>query len=76
MSDSLIAFQPAIVEKVLVDRSNVMGEMLPFAARVGKPEVDVFNVVLLDHLNDFLGIRHHSFPFPYSEPLLGSRSTL
>jgi hypothetical protein len=40
-----------------------MRQMLPFAARIGEPEVDVFDVVLLDHIHDFLGIRHCNFPF-------------
>jgi hypothetical protein len=37
--------------------------MLPFAARVGEPEIDVFGVVLLDHIEDFLGIGHRTVPF-------------
>ena len=49
MSDSLIAFQPAIdepsnmvplVEEVLIDHRQVEGDMLPLAARVGEADVD------------------------------------
>jgi hypothetical protein len=32
-------------------------EVLPLAARVGESEVDVFNVVLLDHIECFLDRR-------------------
>ena len=53
----------ALVEEILVDRAHVVGQMLPLAARIGEPEVDVFDVVLLDHLQDFLGIGHRNFPF-------------
>ena len=49
MSDSLIAFQPAIeepsnmvplVEEVVIDHRQVEGDMLPLAARVGEADVD------------------------------------
>jgi hypothetical protein len=41
----------------------MMSEMLPLAARVGKSKVDVFDVVLLDHLHDFSSVRHCKFLF-------------
>jgi hypothetical protein len=47
-----------LVEEILIDRPDVVREMLPLAARIGEPEVDVFDVMLLDHIHDFLGIRH------------------
>jgi len=37
--------------------------MLPLAARIGEPEVDIFDVVLLDQIHNLLGIRHRYFPF-------------
>ena len=70
MSDSLIAFQPAIDEPSNITPSfrksslivrDVMGQMLPLAARIGEAEVDVFDVVLLDHIENFLRIGHRCF---------------
>jgi hypothetical protein len=61
MSDSLIAFQPAIDEpsnmmpSAKVSSSTVRDverDVLPLAARVGEAEVDVLDVVVLDHLQD------------------------
>ena len=61
MSDSLIAFQPAIEEPsnidavgedVLVDQRHVDGHVLHLAARVGEAQVDVFDFLVLDHLQD------------------------
>ena len=49
MSLSLIAFQPAIdepsnmmpsLERVLVDRRDVLRRVLPLAARIGEAQVD------------------------------------
>ncbi len=57
MSDSLIAFQPAIEEPSNIVPSakmsssiidDVEGHVLPLAARVGEAEVDVLDVVVLD----------------------------
>jgi hypothetical protein len=48
MSDSLIAFQPAIRERVLFDHGDIEGHVLPLAARIGETQVDVFHVVVLD----------------------------
>ena len=65
MSLSLIAFQPAIDEpsnmtpsarKSSVIGLDVMRQVLPLAARIGEAEVDVFDVVLLDHIHDFLDV--------------------
>ena len=61
MSDSLIAFQPAIdepsnmmpsVKGVLVDRVGEHGQVLPLAAGIGETVVDVLDVVVLDHLQN------------------------
>ena len=65
MSDSLIAFQPAIdepsnitpsVEQVLVDVATVVRQMLPLAARIGEAEIDVLHVLVLDHLQNFFHV--------------------
>ena len=57
MSDSLIAFQPAIDEPSNMSPSSnissstvveVLRRVVPLAARVGEPEVDVLDVVVLD----------------------------
>ena len=67
MSDSWIAFQPAIEEPSNIWPSakvsssimrDVEGDVLPLAARVGEAEIDVFHVVVLDHFHDFFGGRH------------------
>ena len=72
MSDSLIAFQPAIEEPsnidavgehFLVDDRHVEGDVLPLAARIGEAEVDVFDVVVLDRLEHVLGGLHASVLF-------------
>ena len=61
MSDSLIAFQPAIdepsnivplVEEVFVDHRQIEGDVLPLAARVGEAHIDEFDLLVLDHLQD------------------------
>ena len=71
MSDSLIAFQPAIEEPSNIWPSanvsssiigHVEGDVLPLAARIGETEIDVFHVVVLDHLQDIFG-RRHGYPF-------------
>ena len=65
MSDSLIAFQPAIDEPSNMMPSSesssstvddVEGDMLPLAARIGEAEIDVLDVVFLDQLEDVLGV--------------------
>ena len=53
----------ALVQEIFVDRPDVVSQMLPLAARIGEPEVDVFDVVLLDQIHDFLGVSHCNFPF-------------
>src|SRR5271165_7662234 len=40
----------------------MMRQMLPLAARIGKPEVDIFDLVLLDQRHHIAGIRHRSVP--------------
>ena len=63
MSDSLIAFQPAIEEPSNIRPSAkasssisvmVEGDVLPFAARIGEAQIDIFDVVVLDCLQDIL----------------------
>ena len=67
MSDSLIAFQPAIEEpsnimpsakKSSSTSADVEGDVLPLAARIGEAQVDVFDVLVLDRLQDILGGLH------------------
>src|ERR1041385_1001183 len=52
----------AFGEGVLLDHRLVEGNVLPLAARIGEPEVDVFHVVVLHHLQDIFG-RRHGYPF-------------
>ena len=61
MSDSLIAFQPAIEEPsnmkpsrehVFVDGGDVLRRVLPLAARIGEPQVHVLDGVLLHQVQD------------------------
>jgi len=53
----------AFVEEIFGDRADMMRQMLPLAARIGEAEIDVFGVVLLDHLQDFFRIAHRTIPF-------------
>ncbi len=48
----------AFAEGVLVDGGDVGSDVLPLAARVGKPKIDVFHVVVLDHLQGIFGRSH------------------
>ena len=48
----------AVGEGVLVDHLGVHGEVLPFAARVGKAQVDKGGLVVLHHLENGLGVGH------------------
>ena len=48
----------AFRQRLLVDDGDVEGDVLPFAARIGEAEVDVFNVVVLDLLDYVLGRCH------------------
>ena len=53
----------AFGEGLLVDHADVEGDVLPLAARVGEAEVDVFDVVVLDRLQDiFSGLHGSRFP--------------
>jgi hypothetical protein len=36
--------------------------VLPLAARIGESEIDVLDVVVLDHLQDFFGRAHGGIP--------------
>ena len=67
MSDSLIAFQPAIEEPSNIMPSanvsssimaDVESDVLPLAARIGEAEIGVFHVAVLDHFHDILWRRH------------------
>ena len=71
MSDSWIALQPAIEEpsnispSTMASSSNkrlIEGHVLPLAARIGKAQIDIFDVVVLDRLQDILG-GLHDLPF-------------
>ena len=48
----------AFGERLLFDHRDVEGDVLPLAARIGETEIDVFHVVVLDHLQDVFGGRH------------------
>ncbi len=53
----------AVGQEILGDRADMMGQVLPLAARIGEAEIDVFDVVLLDHIENFLvAIGHRTFP--------------
>jgi hypothetical protein len=43
---------------VFFDDADVEGHVLPLAARIGEAEIDVFDVVILDHFHDIFGCRH------------------
>src|SRR6202167_6225976 len=50
----------ALGEDVLIDHADVESYMLPLAARVGKTQIDVFHVVVLDRFQDVFGGLHES----------------
>ena len=52
----------AVGERVLVDQRLIEGDVLPLAARIGEAQVDIFDVVVLDRLQDILG-GLHGLPF-------------
>jgi len=52
----------AFGEGVFVDRGNVPGHVLPFAARIREAEIYEFYVVILDHFQDVFH-RRHGLPF-------------
>ena len=43
---------------VFFDHADVESDVLPLAARIGETEIDVLDVVVLDHLQDFFGRSH------------------
>ena len=45
----------AFRERVLLDHRNVEGDVLPLAARIGEAEIRIFDVVVLDELQDVFG---------------------
>ena len=52
----------ALGESLLVDQRLIEGYVLPFAPRVGETQIDIFDVVVLDRLQDILG-GLHGLPF-------------
>ena len=65
MSDSLIAFQPAIDEPSnMMPSANVLfiggrghaGRVLPLAARIGEAEVNELDVLFLHHRENLFGV--------------------
>ena len=56
-----VEHQP-VGQGVLVDQPLIEGHVLPFAARIGKAQIDIFDVVVLDRLQDILG-GLHDLPF-------------
>ncbi len=71
MSDSLMAFQPAIEEPSNMTPSANMSSSTSttsivtccqLALRVGEAQVDEFHVVVLDLLHDVFGCRHVMYP--------------
>ncbi len=59
----------AFVQRVGVDDRDVESHVLPLAARVGEAEIDIFNVVVLDLLDDVVCCAHVDEPsslFPRS----------
>jgi hypothetical protein len=48
----------AVGEGVLVDQALIEGHVLPLAARIGKAQVNIFDVIVLDRLQDILGGLH------------------
>jgi hypothetical protein len=78
MSDSLIAFQPAIDEpsniwpSVNVSSSIIVTSKVTcchFAARIRETKIDVFYVVVLHHFQDVFG-RLHLNTYPFLENIL------
>ena len=49
-------------ESVFVDQRLVERDMLPLAPWIGEAEIDIFDVIVLDRLQDFLG-GLHALPF-------------
>ena len=54
----------SVGESVFVDQALVECDMLPLAARIGESEIDVFDVIVLDRLQDILGGLHVR-PLPF-----------
>src|SRR5262249_46298067 len=52
----------AFGKRVFFERGDVAGDVLPLPARIGEAVVDVFHVVVLDHLHHVFGRRHFT-PF-------------
>ena len=49
-------------DQVLIDRLHRLRRVLPLAARVGEAEIDVFDVVLLDEIENFGCVGHGWIP--------------
>ena len=52
----------AVGESLLVDQRLIEGDVLPLAARIGEAQIDIFDVIVLDRLQDILG-GLHDLPF-------------
>ena len=52
----------ALGQHVGADCLDVIGQVLPLAARIGEAEIDELGVVLLDHIHDLGLIGHRAFP--------------
>src|SRR6185312_1509728 len=52
----------ALCKGIVVDHADVKSHVLPLAARIGETQVDVFDVVVLDRLQDVFG-GLHEYPF-------------
>ncbi len=71
----------AVPHRVLVNRRDVLGRVLPFAARIGEPEVHILDRMLGDHfhhLSDALGagagvLRHAQYLPLMIEPITAPR---
>src|SRR6185312_17542200 len=50
----------AFRKRVFLDHADVEGDVLPLAARIGEAEIDVFHVVILDHLHDVFSCGHRT----------------
>ena len=45
----------AVLERIIVDEGRTHGQVLPLAARIGEPEIDIVDLVVLELLEDVFG---------------------
>src|SRR5579864_3063242 len=50
-------------EGVLVDQRQIVSHVLPLASRIGKTEIDEFDLFVLDQFQDGLCISHSGLPY-------------